>query len=242
MCFYICLIAVNYTVSRMYTESLITLSSISLENIPHLWKQNDILIFLIDLDNYDILSIEYLNSVEIKHLEKLQTKYFQKRYIVSRVVLKHILYRLLNTESVKDLSTYKGNYGEVRILNHEGLHICISYSENIVTLSISKVKVGIDIETKRSLTLKSSLKYLQLTSSCVDDSVNDNELLKRWTMKEAYCKFLNKPLFLIVQKDLEFGNSCYSNYLLDHKYIFSIVTDSDSYNLSISHLEKINYI
>lgn len=226
----------------MYTENLITLPSISLENIPHLWKQNDILVFVIDLDNYDILGIEYLNSVEREYLEGLQTKYFRKRYFVSRVILKHILYRLLKTESVKDLSTYKDNYGEVRILNHEELHICISYSENIVTLSISKVKVGIDVETKRSLTLKYSLKYLQLKPSYVDKSIRDNDLLKAWTMKEAYCKFYDKSIFSILNNDLEFDNACYSNYILDNKYVFSIVTDSDSYNININRLEKINYI
>ena len=41
----------------MYTENLMTLSSVTLENIPHLWEQNDVLIFVIDLDNYD--TVEY---------------------------------------------------------------------------------------------------------------------------------------------------------------------------------------
>jgi len=39
----------------MHADNLI-LSSVPLENTPHLWEKNDILIFLIDLDNYDVLS------------------------------------------------------------------------------------------------------------------------------------------------------------------------------------------
>ena len=225
----------------MYTENLMTLSSVPLEHILHLWEQNDVLIFLIDLDNYDTLSMECLNSIEREYLEKLQTIYFKKRYIVSRMVLKNILYHLLNKSSVLDISTYKDECGEVHILNHKELHICISYSENVVTLAISKVEVGIDIEIKRPLALKNTLKYLQTTSSCTENSANDAAILKMWTLKEAYCKFSNKKMLSILSKEPDFNNTCYSSYVLDNKYIFSIITDSGPHTINISRLEKINY-
>jgi 4'-phosphopantetheinyl transferase len=37
---------------------------ISLKNIPNLWEQNDILILVVDLDNYNVLSTEYLDENE----------------------------------------------------------------------------------------------------------------------------------------------------------------------------------
>ena len=222
----------------MYTENLMTLSSVTLENIPHLWEQNDVLIFVIDLENYDIVDMEYLNNIEREYLEKLQTIYFKKRYIVSRMVLKYVLCHLLNKSSVQDISTYKDKCGEVHILNHKELHICISYSENIVTLAISKVKVGIDVEIERSLALKNTLKYLQITSSCTEKSASDSDFLKIWTMKEAYCKFSNKSMLSILSKEPDFNNACCSSYLLDNKYIFSVITDSDSHTINISSLEK----
>ncbi|KKG11172.1 hypothetical protein EO92_17840 [Methanosarcina sp. 2.H.A.1B.4] len=225
----------------MYTENLMTLSFVPLENIPHLWEQNDVLIFLIDLDNYDTLSMECLNSTEREYLEKLHTIYFKKRYIVSRMVLKHVLCHLLNKSSVLDISTYKDECGEVHILNHKELHICISYSENVLTLAISKVEVGIDVEIKRSLTLKNTLKYFQTTSSCTVKSASDADILRTWTMKEAYCKFSNKNIFSILSKEPNFNNICYLSYLLDNKYIFSVITDSDPHTINISRLEKINY-
>jgi len=230
----------------MYTENLMALSSVTLENIPHLWKQNDVLVFLIDLDNYDTLSYDtlstgYLNNIERDHMEKLQTVYFKKRYIISRMVLKHVLCHLLNKSSVMEISTYKDECGEVHILNHKELHICISYSENIVTLAISKVKVGIDVEIERSLALKNTLKYLRITSSCTEKSASDSDILKIWTMKEAYCKFSNKSMLSILSKEPDFNNACCSSYVLDSKYIFSVVTDSGSHTINISRLEKINY-
>ena len=225
----------------MYTENLMTLSTVPLENIPHLWGQNDVLIFLIDLDSYDTLSVEFLNSIERGDLEKLQTIYFKKRYIVSRMVLKHILCIILNKSSALEISTYKDECGEVHILNHKEFHICISYSENVVTLAISKVEIGIDVEIKRPLALKNTLKFFQTTSSCADKLIVDTDILKTWTMKEAYCKFSNKTMFSILSKEPDFNNACYSNYVLDNKYIFSVITDSDLRTINISRLEKINY-
>ncbi|AKB75507.1 hypothetical protein MSLAZ_2246 [Methanosarcina lacustris Z-7289] len=225
----------------MYTENLMQLSAVPLENIPQLWKQNDILVFLIDLDNYDTLSTGCLNSIEKEHLEKLQTTDFKKRYIISRMVLKHILCHLLNKNSVLEISTYKDECGEVHILNHKELHICISYSENIVTLAISKVEVGIDVEIKRPLALKNTLKYLQITSSCPEKSASDSDILKIWTMREAYCKFSNKSMLSILSRGPDFNNACCSSYVLDNKYIFSVITDSGLHTINISSLEKINY-
>lgn len=225
----------------MYTENLMQLPAVPLENIPHLWEQNDILVFLIDLDNYDTLGLECLNNIEKEHLEKLQTTYFKKRYIISRMVLKHILCYLLNKSSVLEISTYKDECGEVHILNHKELHICISYSENIVTLAISKVGVGIDVEIKRSLALKNTLKYLQITPSYMEKSASDSDILNIWTMKEAYCKFSNKSMLSILSREPDFNNACCSSYVLDNKYIFSVITDSGSHTINISRLEKINY-
>lgn len=217
------------------------LSSVSLENIPYLWEQNDILIFLIDLDDYDILNQEYLNNIEKEHLEKLKTIYFKKRYIVSRVVLKHVLCRLLNKKSIMDVSTYKDEYGEVHILNHKELHICLSYSESIVTLAISRVELGIDVEVIRPRALKNILKYFQTKPSYIDKSLSGIDLLKTWTIKEAYCKFSNTSIFSVLGKEPDYNNTCYSIYVLDNKYTFSVVTDSDPYTINISQLEKIDY-
>lgn len=224
----------------MHTENLM-LSSVSLENTLPLWKENDILIFFIDLDNYDALSTESLNNTEKEDLEKLQTLYFKKRFIVSRLVLKHILCNLLNMESILNISTYKDRYGEVHILDHEDLHICISYSEDIVVLAISKVKIGIDIEIIRSLALKNTLKYLHKTPFYTEKSVSDTDLLKAWTVKEAYCKFSNKSMLSFLNKEPEFSNASYFNFVLDESYVFSIVTELGQHAMNLNRLEKINF-
>ena len=75
------------------TPENVTLSSVSVENIPHLWKQSSILIFLINLDNYEALSPGHLNSVEREYLERLYLKLtLLKTYLHIKTILGKSVY------------------------------------------------------------------------------------------------------------------------------------------------------
>jgi 4'-phosphopantetheinyl transferase len=224
----------------MHNEYLKLPFPISLEYVPYLWQQRDVLVFLVDLDNYDTFNTSYLSRIELKHLEKLQTNYFKKRYIVSRTVLKHIICKIANERSAFEISTYKDECGKVCILNHNELCICISYTESLAALAISKIDVGIDIELARKLTLKSTFKDLHKKTPLMDDTVGKTDLLKIWTLKEAYSKFSNKKMYLIFNRELDLNRVNHSTYVLDNKYLFSIVTRSESHIIAINHLQKID--
>ncbi|MCQ1535222.1 hypothetical protein FTO70_05870 [Methanosarcina sp. KYL-1] len=217
-------------------------STTSLEHVPHLWEQNDVLIFLIDLDSYNTLSTEHLDGIEKEYLERLQTRHFKKRYTASRLVLKCILCRLLNERSVSDIVTYKDEYGKVHVRGHEELHICISYTGNIVALAISKVEVGVDMELKRMLSLSNISKYLYTKPLDADKSGSNLDLLTTWTLKEAYCKFSNKSIFSNFNKEMDFSNVCSSSYIINNIYILAIITDSNRYTLKICRLQKISFL
>jgi 4'-phosphopantetheinyl transferase len=66
----------------MCIEKLTLPLSVSLEDIPYRWQQSEVLIFLVDLDDYFTFSTNYHNMVELESLKKLQTIYFKKRYIL----------------------------------------------------------------------------------------------------------------------------------------------------------------
>jgi len=225
----------------MYSENLTLPFPVPLESIPYLWQQSDALIFLVNLDNYDIFSTNYLNKAEMKSLERLQTSLFQKRYIISRTVLKHILCSIIRELSASGISTYKDVYGRVCIHNHSDLYICISYTQSIAVLAISKIEIGIDVELEKTLSLKSNLRNLNTKlSSLTDESVNENDLLKMWTLKEAYSKFSNKNMHLIFSKKLDLRDVSYSIYFLDNKYILSVITPPGSHIININYLQKID--
>ncbi|RPJ72968.1 MAG: hypothetical protein EHM20_12990 [Alphaproteobacteria bacterium] len=223
----------------MFNENLKLPFPVSLEHIPYLWQHSDVLIFLVDLDDYSTFNTGYLNRIELESLERLQTSHFKKRYIISRTVLKHILCNVTGELSASGISTYRDGHGKVCIRNHNELYICISYTESLAALAISKVEVGIDIELGKKLSLKSNLKNLRTKSSCTDEPASETDLLKIWTLKEAYSKFSNKNMHLIFNKELDLSNVSHSTFVLDNKYIFSVITHSDSHTININRLHKI---
>lgn len=224
----------------MFNENLTLPFAVSLEYIPYLWQHSDVLVFFVDLNDYDVLNTDYLNSTELEFLEMLHTSNFKKRYIVSRTVLKHILCKVIDERSASQISTYKNEYGRVCILNYRELYICLSYTENIVALAISKVEVGIDIELQKKLAVKSNLKNLLMKSSLKDEPLSETDLPKIWTLKEAYSKFSNEKMHLIFNKELDLSSVSHSTYFLNNKYIFSIITSSDLHIININRLQKID--
>lgn len=224
----------------MYNKYIKLPFPISLGHIPYLWQQSDVLVFLVDLDNYDTFNTSYLSRIELEYLKRLKTSHFKKRYIVSRTVLKHITCKVANEQSASEISTYKDEYGKVCILNHNELCICISYTESLAALAISKVDVGIDIELTRKLDLKSNFKNLYKKTSLMDETVDKPDILKTWTLKEAYSKFSNKKMCLIFNRELDLNSVNHSTYILDNKYLFSIVTRSESHIININRLQKID--
>jgi 4'-phosphopantetheinyl transferase len=222
----------------MYIRYLNLPSSILLEDVPYLWEQNDILILLIDLDSYTFSTV-YLDDSEKEELNNLKTRYFRKRYIVSRTVLKFVLHYLLEGQSVFGIGTYKDEYGRAHIRDHEELKICISYTGNIVSIAISKVKVGIDLELKRPLFTGKFFKYLNKQASETDGLGNGLDNLTLFTLKEAYCKFSNKSILACLNKELDLSNNLSTSYILNNRYILSIITDAKPHAINISYLQKI---
>ncbi len=209
------------------------------ENIPDLWEHNDMLIFLVDLDDYGTLSTESLDNMEKEGLERLKTGYFRKRYVTSRMVLKFILCRILKEQSVSDVAAYKDEYGKVRVRSHEELHVCISYTENIVALAVSKFELGVDIEAKKRRSLTNISKYLGKTTSKAGKSGSDPDILTAWTLKEAYCKFSNESIFSTFNRELDLNNVGHSSYIIDKEYILSLITCEGRHTVNISRLNTV---
>ncbi len=214
---------------------------IPLKNIPHLWEQNDIIILLVDLDNYNVLSTQHLDETEKEEMDIFKTSYFKKRYLVSRKVLKYIICCLFNEQSISSVSTYKDEYGKVHVRGHEELHICLSYTGNIASLAISKIKVGIDIELEKLFSPKKISKYLYKPILRTKNFENDHNLLIVWTLKEAYSKFSNKSMLANLNKELDLSNVFHSSYILNEKYILSVITCVNPHDLNISFLPKITF-
>jgi 4'-phosphopantetheinyl transferase len=224
----------------MNTEHFIP-SIVPVEQVADLWNEYDVLIFIIDLNDYPTPSADYLNEVEKAHLDALQTEYFKKRYITSRMFLKH-LSGVLKERSWSDIVTYKDGHGRVHVCDHNDLHVCISYTENIVALAISKIDMGIDIEVIKSRSVTSISKSINKTLTDSSPSAYSSDFLVMWTLKEAYCKLSNETMFSNLNRKLDLSDVHHSSYVVDNKYMLALVTKSDGYKVNIVRLPKIDFL
>lgn len=217
-----------------------TPSIVPVEQVADLWKENDVLISIIDLNDYPTPGADHLDKVEKAHLSTLQTEYFKKRYIASRMVLKY-LSGILKGRSWASIVTCKDEHGRVHVCDHNDLHVCISYTENIVALVISKIDIGIDIEVIKSRSVTSISKSINKTSPERSSSVNGYDFLVMWTLKEAYCKLSNETMFSNLARTLDMSDVYHSSYVVDNKYVLALVTKSYLYKVNIVRLPKIEF-
>lgn len=215
-----------------------TLPIVSAEQVSYLWKENDILIFIIDLIDYPSPDANYLNEAEKVHLDTLKTEYFKNRFIVSRLVLKY-LSGILKEKPCFEMVTLKDGYGRVHVCDHNDLHVCIAYTENIVTLAVSKTDLGIDVEVIKPRSVTSISKSIDSSLPDGTPSENSSDFLLMWTLKEAYSKYSNKTMISNLNRKLDLSDVFHSNCILDNKYMLAVVTKVDQYKVGMYHLQKI---
>lgn len=218
-----------------------TLPIVSAEQVSGLWNENDVLIFIIDLKDYPLVGPGYLDETEKAHLDTLKTEYFKKRYIVSRLVLKS-LSGILKEKSWSDMITCKDEYGKVHVCGHYDLHVCISYTENIVALALSRIDVGIDIEVIRSRSFTSISKSIDTSLPDATLSKDGSGFLFMWTLKEAYCKFSNETMFSNLRRRPDMSGVYHSGYVIDNKYVLALITKLHPPKVQMFQLQKIDFL
>ena len=102
----------------------------------------------------------------------------KKEYLVSRLLLKDIA---PNTRIIYN------KYGAPGLEN--GKHISISHSKHLVTIILSKQKVGLDIETISEKPLRLSSKFI---SKDVHQNLTEEKATLIWCVKEAIFKWHQK--------------------------------------------------
>jgi 4'-phosphopantetheinyl transferase len=212
---------------------------VAVGQVSDLWEENDVLIFIIDLKDYPLADADHLNEVETVHLDTLQTEHFKNRYIISRIVLKY-LSGYLKKLSWSDMVTCKDKHGRVHVCDHNDLHVCISYTENIVALALSKIDVGIDMEIIRPRSVTSISRSIDRSLPDGSPSENNSDFLLMWTLKEAYCKLSNKTMFSNLSRKLDLSDVFHSNCIIDNKYMLAVVTKADQCKVGIYRLQKID--
>ncbi len=171
--------------------------------IRELWSSCDILVCYLDMDRHSIRT-ESLTDNEIITLSNFKSEYFQKRYVLSRTLLKHLLCNILETRSPSEV-VLSPSYGRrVQVNNGDYPWISLSYSQNVLASFLAKERATGDVEVIRLSRVHPS-KYPALTGLGVDEVHNTPRVFwERWTQLEACAKFKEVSLQTIL-RDVSFG-------------------------------------
>jgi 4'-phosphopantetheinyl transferase len=223
------------------TLNRLVLHSINCYNkIPDLWSRYDLITFLIDLscdtDNYSHL----LDRNEKVILNQIKTDYFKKRFTRSRITLKHILSAILDIDNIHDITLIKERNGRIIVLNDVNIYICISYSTDLVAITVAKCKIGMDIERITPQYPKGIFSYPLFSYLALENPENCSiQVIQLWTRLEAYSKLVDSIPYRFLSNKLLPDDAYYLSYTIDERYVLSLAVRREHENAALFFLGNI---
>lgn len=199
-------------------------------------KPNEVHIFKISIDIYDevkYLFKEILQNDELQKAEKFKQFDDKKRFLIGKLFSKILISKQLNHIPSEIIFSFTKFNKPV----FKNFHFNVSHSGNYITIILSAVPVGIDVEL-----IKVNFDYKPLLPECFNkteiEKINDiMDFYTFWTRKEALLKATGEGLVdnlttidssLIILNRL--GNSYkLASLLLDDSYLLSSAILNGSY-------------
>lgn len=124
-------------------------------------------------------TLDYLiKKSDFSETNKIINKKRKKEILASRILLKNMY---------PDLKITYNKYGAPTVENNK--FISISHSKKFVTIILSRIKVGIDIEEINNKALNAVSKFINLSNS---NQISKNEATLVWSCKECIYKWYQK--------------------------------------------------
>ncbi len=198
------------------------------DGILYSWKVHDTLTFLVDLGIYHPMFRVFLDPGERERELHFKTVISQKRFVVSRTILKHILQAVLQTGTAADVVLIRRDDGRILVQGYPGMYISLSYSGTCIAVSVGKRKIGSDIEVLRPVTIE-KIKSSSLFND--EDYRNGKESTQHffhvWTLVEAYAKLHDSnPYPYLMWKELP-RDAHFVSYCINNSSIFSLAYGLD---------------
>ena len=124
-------------------------------------------------------TLDYLiKKSDFSETNKIINKKRKKEMLASRILLKNMY---------PDLKITYNKYGAPTVENNK--FISISHSKKFVTIILSRIKVGIDIQEINDKALNAVSKFINLSNS---NQISKNEATLVWSCKECIYKWYQK--------------------------------------------------
>lgn len=124
-------------------------------------------------------TLDYLiKKSDFSEINKITSRQRKKEILASRILLKNMY---------PDLKIKYNKYGAPTVENNK--FISISHSKKFVTIILSRIKVGIDIQEINDKALNAVSKFINLGNS---NQISKNEATLVWSCKECIYKWYQK--------------------------------------------------
>ena len=189
------------------------------------------------IDKQDF-SVSFLSDSELGTLNNFKSFKKQIEWLSGRFLLKNCLSLFVeNTGKLQNILVSYEKEGAPFLPDCRDIKISLSHSGNIAAVGMSSkqnVDIGIDIEQIRKKPDSNFLKtaFTQNEISSMDDTVED--ILKKWTAKEAFLKYIKKGFNESLHKVEVIEEKVFHNKkevqvkiyseIIDNNYILSMVT------------------
>ncbi|PID78333.1 MAG: hypothetical protein CSA18_01980 [Deltaproteobacteria bacterium] len=181
---------------------------------------------------------QIFSAHEFKIINNFKTLKKQFEWISARTGLKHLVKKNFPYIPFKNIETEKEKNGAPWLKNLPFLNISISHSGRYAVAAINKVqKIGMDLEKLKDINTKHIL-YAGFSGREIKNlsSKKYNEILKLWTIKESYLKYIRKGFNeslkkveiiknKIYYKNLPVENISIDSFFLLDNYVLSFVCE-----------------
>ncbi|MCK5098925.1 MAG: 4'-phosphopantetheinyl transferase superfamily protein [Desulfobacteraceae bacterium] len=186
----------------------------------------------------DDFSERFLSKLELKALNKFKSLKKQIEWLSGRFLLKSCLTLFLdNIEAMENIIVAYEKEGAPFLPDFPTVKISLSHSGNYAAVGVcikKGVDIGIDIEQFKEKPDNNFLKtaFTQNEINSMEDNVED--ILKKWTAKEAFLKYIKKGFNESLHRVEVIEEGIFHNQkkaqvsifseVIDGKYVLSLVT------------------
>jgi 4'-phosphopantetheinyl transferase len=202
-----------------------TTNRCAFDEILSYWKDYDTITFLVDLGIYHRSLRTFLDPHEREKELLFKPVISQKRFVLSRTILKHILHPILQTGNIADIILIRKENGGILVKGYPAIYISLSYSGTSIAITVGKRKIGSDIELLRSVNIRKIRSYpLFNAKNCRDEEESLRHFFHAWTLVEAYAKLHDRnPYPFLLCRDLP-QDADFVSYCVNNSSIFSLAS------------------
>jgi len=195
------------------------------DDIMSYWMADDAITFLIDLEGYRPALYNYLTNEEKEQVLRFKPLISRQRFVMSRTILKHILWEILPKENITDNMLIRNADGRIFVKDEPHVYICLSYYGTSIAITVGKRKLGSDIEGVRPVRdEKITASPIFHSYPCVQGRERMRQVIHVWTLIESYAKLYDKNPYPLLNDCSPFKDANFVSYYINQHMIFSLVS------------------